>query len=53
MATVSLAEVRGTSIKELYETEDEDYVLTVATVTDVVVETREQIAREVKRRSGR
>jgi hypothetical protein len=52
MAAISLAKVNGINIKDIYETEDPNFILVTEAVVDTVVSAREDIAREMKRRSA-
>ncbi len=53
MATASLAEVSGLSLLDVYESDDENFISFSAAVIESVVNARENINRELKRKYGR
>jgi hypothetical protein len=52
MAAISLAKVSGINVKDIYETDDPNFMLVAEAVVDKVVSARESIAREMKRKAA-
>lgn len=53
MVTASIAKVVGVTAREVFESEDEDYLSFVRAIVEMTVEARDEIAAEIKRRAGR
>jgi hypothetical protein len=49
MAAISLAKVSGINVKDIYETDDPNFMLVAEAVVDKVVSARESIARHAQR----
>ena len=53
LATASLAEVGGLSLLDVYETDDENFISFSTAVVEAVVNARENINNELKRKYGK
>jgi len=52
VATAALAEIPSLSVKDVYESRDENFISFSYAVVEAVVNARENINREIKRKGG-